>query len=81
MKLSAILSSALLAGTALASPLTEARRARHAQRIQARKAMHQGAPMNPDTSGDLILDAGISNDNYSTNWAGPVLVGSEYTSV
>ena len=77
MKASAILVSAFLAGTTLAAPLTEARRARHAERMQAR---HAGRPMIPDTSGGLGL-AESDNVTYSSNWAGAVLIASGYTAM
>lgn len=63
MKIAA-LSTALLAGAAVAAPLTAQRQARQANRV-ARKS-------NPPLE---------KNVQYSSNWAGAVLVGSGYTAV
>ncbi|KAK8016679.1 aspergillopepsin-2 [Apiospora rasikravindrae] len=62
---------------ALAAPLTEQRRARAAQRALGSR------PLIP---ADGILDAAAGNGNnthvqYSSNWAGAVLIGNGYTSV
>lgn len=72
MKLSLFLSS-LLAGAALAAPRTVRR---------SRPFSHQSHPAGaPKPSNELEVNEGASYANYSSNWAGAVLVGSGYTSV
>lgn len=73
MKFTATLSAALLASAALAAPLTEKRRARNIAR-------HSNPPFKPDTHEPLSLN-GTVHEQYSSNWAGAVLVGSGYTAV
>ncbi|KAE8377098.1 peptidase A4 family-domain-containing protein [Aspergillus bertholletiae] len=81
MKFSAILSSTVLASAALASPLTSQRRARNAARLQARTAQrHSNFPFKEGTSQILHLNE-TTHEDYSSNWAGAVLIGSGYTSV
>ncbi|KAH8430958.1 A4/G1 family peptidase [Aspergillus melleus] len=81
MKISTILCSTLLAGTAVAAPLTEKRRARNEARIQARNANRKSnPPLVPDTQEILQLNK-TTQEQYSSNWAGAVLIGSGYTSV
>jgi len=70
MKVNAtLLSSALLASLAVAAPLTEQRRARKSNRPFA------------VGSTEVIEFSGIKNVDYSSNWAGAVLVGTGYTAV
>lgn len=71
----ALLSSALLASTALAAPLTEERRA--AKQARSRKS---NPPFAVGTT-EAIKSTGIKNVDYSSNWAGAVLIGTGYTSV
>ncbi|KAB8077620.1 peptidase A4 family-domain-containing protein [Aspergillus leporis] len=81
MKFSTILSSSVLASVALASPLTSQRRARNAARLQARASQrHSNFPYKEGTSEILHLNE-TTNEEYSSNWAGAVLIGSSYTSV
>ena len=81
MKLFAILSSTVLASVALASPLTLERRARNAARLQARIAQrHSNLPFKAGTNEILHLNE-TTHEEYSSNWAGAVLIGSGYTSV
>jgi hypothetical protein len=78
MKFLALASTLLLAGSAIAAPGTKKRFENHAKRIAANRM--KGAPMHrvsgPETA--------ISNDSfveYSSNWAGAILIGTGYTSV
>ncbi|KAB8228955.1 A4/G1 family peptidase [Aspergillus alliaceus] len=81
MKVSAILSSTVLASAALASPLTSQRRARNAARLQARSAQrHSNFPFKEDTHEILHLNE-TTHEQYSSNWAGAVLIGSGYSAV
>jgi hypothetical protein len=75
MKTNVIIAALFGASTVLAAPFTELRRARR----QAR-ARHTLPPQNLT---DAAQADGSSNINaqYSTNWAGAVLIGSGFTSV
>ncbi|KAJ5561991.1 hypothetical protein N7535_003546 [Penicillium sp. DV-2018c] len=72
-----ICGAALLAASAIAAPLTERRAARNAERIAGR-ASHP--PYKPGTTEVLHLNS-TTHEEYSSNWAGAVLIGSGYTSV
>ncbi|KAL4939154.1 hypothetical protein BDV06DRAFT_41320 [Aspergillus oleicola] len=78
MKLTAALASAILAGTAVAAPLTAARQARNARRSTSNRQSHP--PYKPDTTEILELNS-TAHVEYSSNWAGAVLIGTGYTSV
>ncbi|KAJ5675787.1 aspergillopepsin-2 [Penicillium macrosclerotiorum] len=79
--LTAILSSTLLASTAFAAPLTAQRQARTEARRLARSAeRHSNPPYKPE-SNEVIHFNETSHVEYSSNWAGAVLVGSGYTAV
>lgn len=85
MKFNVLLGSTLLAATALAAPLTAQRQARHEARRLARSngsasSRHSNPPFKPDTQDVLQLN-GTSHVEYSSNWAGAVLIGSGYTAV
>ncbi|KAB8271460.1 peptidase A4 family-domain-containing protein [Aspergillus minisclerotigenes] len=81
MELLAILSSTVLASVALASPLTLERRARNTARLQIRIAQrHSNLPSKAGTNEILHLNE-TTHEEYSSNWAGAVLIGSGYTSV
>ncbi|KAE8351957.1 putative aspergillopepsin [Aspergillus coremiiformis] len=81
MKFAAILSSTVLASAALAAPLSEQRRARNTARLQARAAQrHSNFPLTEGTNQLLAVDENPQRQ-FSTNWAGAVLIGSGYTSV
>lgn len=69
----AALSTVLLAGAAVAAPLTAARQARHANR-------RSNLPLKAN-SDEVMSTTGERNVQYSSNWAGGVLVGSGYTEV
>lgn len=75
MKFSA-LSTALLAGAAIAAPLTAERQARREARVQRKS----NPPLDPDTN-KVLSASGDKNVQYSSNWAGAVLVGTGYTGV
>jgi hypothetical protein len=74
MKLLTLVSSLLLAGSALAAPGTAIRKERAIKRAAARK----GATINRVEAPE---SANKSNVDYSSNWAGAVLIGTGYTSV
>ncbi|RAH78832.1 hypothetical protein BO86DRAFT_458184 [Aspergillus japonicus CBS 114.51] len=75
MKTSALLTAGLLATAAIAAPLTEKRAA--AKRAGSRKS---NRPLKPGTSEAINL-TGDKNVEYSSNWAGAVLIGTGYTAV
>ncbi|KAL1965257.1 hypothetical protein VTN77DRAFT_5859 [Rasamsonia byssochlamydoides] len=79
MKFSTIASTLLLSSLAVAAPLTEQRRAAKLARAEKRAAArHSNPPFKPGTNEKLEL---TKNVEYSSNWAGAVLVGTGYTSV
>jgi len=71
MKFLTLTSTLLLAGSAIAAPGTALRRSR------ARK----GNPMIKSTTERPLGETNNTNVEYSTNWAGAVLIGTGYTSV
>lgn len=76
-----ILSTSLLATAAIAAPLTSQRQARSEARRLARssgRASHP--PYKPGTNEVLHLNK-TSHEEYSSNWAGAVLIGTGYTAV
>lgn len=76
MKLLTLASTLLLAGSALAAPGTAMRRERNLKRAAGRK----GNPMiRVDAPEGMSTD--IANVEYSSNWAGAILIGTGYTSV
>lgn len=81
MKFSALATIALGTEAALAARFTQKRRAGHA----ARAASRQTNPRLPATdSNGIEIDSGVnatSNEEYSSNWAGAVLIGTGYTAV
>lgn len=81
MKFSAVAVSLFGANVALAARFTERRFQQHA----ARAAGRQGLPRQAPTNVEGIAYDGISNETahveYSSNWAGAVLIGSGYKSV
>ncbi|KAJ5873506.1 uncharacterized protein N7473_013379 [Penicillium subrubescens] len=82
---SAILSTTLLATAAFAAPLTAKRQARYEARRLARAESgvterHGNPAFKPDTQ-DLLHLNGTTHEDYSSNWAGAVLIGSGYTAV
>ncbi|KAJ5584786.1 Aspergillopepsin-2 [Penicillium hispanicum] len=85
MKFSAALIGSSLLATALAAPLTSQRQARNEarrlNRLGARSTTRKSnPPYKPDTSEVLSLNK-TSHEEYSSNWAGAVLIGTGYTGV
>ncbi|KAI1324742.1 acid proteinase [Xylariaceae sp. FL0255] len=82
-----ITTALLCVDLASAAKFTEARRARHAERRAAGSAIRSSAPKIPSTGLNAVQQMQIAsngtdrNVEYSSNWAGAVLVGSGYTSV
>ncbi|KAI0477088.1 peptidase A4 family-domain-containing protein [Xylariaceae sp. FL0804] len=75
---SAIAAALLTANVALAAPGTAARWAKHAQRSAAKSSK----PMKAAPGQIEAVEAGnISHVEYSSNWAGAVLIGSGYKTV
>ncbi|KAJ5949561.1 hypothetical protein N7454_001145 [Penicillium verhagenii] len=82
----AILSSTLLATAAFAAPLTSKRQARNEARRLARAESrsvqrHSNPPYKAGTKEVINFNETTSEVEYSSNWAGAVLVGSGYTAV
>jgi len=77
MKFLTLASTALLAGSAIAAPGTAIRAERHRKRA----ANRSGNPMIKSDGPAGVAATNISNVDYSTNWAGAVLIGTGYTSV
>ena len=81
MRFSALATVALGAEVALAARWTEKRRERHA----ARAASRQTNPLLPATEADGLQVEAFTNETahvqYSSNWAGAVLIGTGYKSV
>jgi hypothetical protein len=77
MKFLAI-ASALLAGTAVAAPGTAMRKARAEKRAAAKN--NHGNPL-VRSDGPATLETNKTNVEYSSNWAGAVLIGTGFTSV
>lgn len=82
---SAILSSTLLATAAFAAPLTAKRQARYEARRLARAEAgvterHSNPPFKPESHEVLNLNE-TAHEEYSSNWAGAVLIGSGYSAV
>ncbi|KAJ5612266.1 hypothetical protein N7510_005460 [Penicillium lagena] len=86
MKVStAILSNTLLATAAFAAPLTAQRQARNEARRLAHveassNERHSNPPFKPDSHEIIHLNE-TTHVEYSSNWAGAVLIGSGYTTV
>lgn len=80
MKFSAIATILFGADVALAARFTEQRRERHA----ARAAERQSKPRQLPTNSEGVEYDGLTNSShveYSSNWAGAVLIGTGYKSV
>ncbi|KAJ5951094.1 uncharacterized protein N7479_009507 [Penicillium vulpinum] len=75
-----ILSAALLTTSAIAAPLTESRAARNVARAAGRADRISRPAYKPDTK-ELLIQNGTVHEEYSSNWAGAVLIGTGYTSV
>lgn len=70
----ALFTTAVLATSALAAPLTEQRQARNEARMNGQKIDRR---TNPPQN----VHNGTHNEQYSSNWAGAVLIGTGYTGV
>ncbi|KAK7420921.1 hypothetical protein QQX98_002485 [Neonectria punicea] len=84
MKASGIIATLLFASGSLAAPGTEARRARNAEKIAIRSAGNRNSNLRfptIDTDGTLEELTNSSHVEYSSNWAGAVLVGTGFNSV
>lgn len=79
MKILTLASTLLLAGSAVAAPNTAKRFAGHAKR--AANSRIQGKPINRVSSGPEAESSNKTFVEYSSNWAGAVLIGSGYKSV
>ncbi|TVY40489.1 Aspergillopepsin [Lachnellula subtilissima] len=81
MKFAAVVSTLLLAGSALAAPNTAKRQEAHRRRAAGKTSR----PVQYVRDANGNIETGMnSNDtfvSYSTNWAGAVLIGTGYTSV
>lgn len=76
-----ILGIVLLAFVANAAPLTTERQAQHESRRIARfKSRASNPPYKPGTREIFHLNK-TSKNEYSSNWAGAVLIGTDYTAV
>ncbi|KAJ5892391.1 peptidase A4 family-domain-containing protein [Penicillium tannophilum] len=81
----AAVSSMLLATAAFAAPLTSKRQARNEARRLSRAEIrsvqrHSNPPYKPGTR-EVINFNETTEEEYSSNWAGAVLIGSGYTAV
>ncbi|KAL1303150.1 hypothetical protein AAFC00_006580 [Neodothiora populina] len=83
MKFSAVLATAVLSASAvLAAPGTAARRARNAEKIAKRASgVRSSKPMIPANFTGQVEGPKDLQADYSTNWAGAVLIGSGYKGV
>lgn len=77
MKFFTLASTLLLAGGAIAAPGTAIRAERHRRRV----ASHTGNPMIKSDGPAGIAATNDSHVQYSSNWAGAVLIGTGYKSV
>ncbi|KAJ5194514.1 uncharacterized protein N7498_007952 [Penicillium cinerascens] len=73
----AILSSSLLATAVLAAPLTDKRQARN----MARSSNRQSHPPYIPGTNEILHLSKTSHEQYSSNWAGAVLIGTGYKAV
>lgn len=85
MKFTSIITALLCAEAAIGARLTEKRRQSREARQLARRSSPDGAlrSSQPKIASESVLE-GITNQSnveYSTNWAGAVLIGTGYTSV
>ncbi|KAG9231550.1 protease acp1 [Amylocarpus encephaloides] len=81
MKVTAIATAVLLAGSVIAAPGTAMRKARAAGRRNPGKQSKPMVPSSGEVQAKLSEISNISHVEYSTNWAGAVLIGTGYTSV
>ncbi|KAI1502106.1 putative aspergillopepsin [Biscogniauxia marginata] len=83
MKFTAVASALLCANVALAAPGTAARRQRAAQRIAQRDGLSRSSGTLQPAEGEAALTSTneTAHVEYSSNWAGAVLIGTGYTTV
>lgn len=82
MKLTTTLAALLCANAVLAAPrFTEQRRERREARRRAAFNRQTLPPQNVTTNGDIEGTLDQVNVQYSTNWAGAVLISSDCTTV
>lgn len=74
----AVIHTSLLATAVLAAPLSEKRQARNMARSSSGR--QSNPPFIPGTNSVLHLNK-TSHEEYSSNWAGAVLIGTGYTGV
>jgi len=79
MKFLTIASTLLLAGSAVAAPGTAIRKERHAKRAAERTA--RKASLINKVEAPAGYETNKTNVEYSSNWAGAILIGTGYTSV
>ncbi|KAH8701554.1 putative aspergillopepsin [Talaromyces proteolyticus] len=80
MKISIVTATLVLSGLSLAAPLTEKRMAAKARRATA--THHSNPPYVPGSNGvEKVLLTNTTNEQYSSNWAGAVLISTGYSSV
>lgn len=85
MKFTSVITALLCAEAAIGARLTEKRRESREARQLARRSSQTGASRSsqPKIASDNLIE-GITNQSnveYSTNWAGAVLIGTGYTEV
>lgn len=81
MKFSTIALSSTLVASALAAPLTAQRQARRVARLEGQSTPRRSnPPFKPGTTEAINLKK-TSEVEYSSNWAGAVLIGTGYTAV
>ncbi|CAI7613894.1 hypothetical protein N7533_013306 [Penicillium manginii] len=76
-----LLSIMLLAIAAEAAPLTEERQAQHESRRLARLKNRESHPPYKIGTNEILRLNKTSKIEYSSNWAGAVLIGADYTAV
>ncbi|KAI1383966.1 peptidase A4 family-domain-containing protein [Hypoxylon trugodes] len=77
-----VVAALLCANLALAAPGTAMRRQRHAEKIAERRVARTGNTLQP-AEGDFNIAStnGSAHVEYSSNWAGAVLIGTGYKTV
>ncbi|KAJ5902562.1 hypothetical protein N7495_003090 [Penicillium taxi] len=79
MKFSTAIIGSALATAAFAAPLTAKRQARSEARLARRTAQrHSNPPIKAGTTNEVLHFNKTSHEEYSSNWAGAVLIGTGY---
>jgi len=81
MKANIVIATLFCASAVLAAPFTELRSERREERLRRGSKSRLTLPADITEGGDVSATSGDANVQYSSNWAGAVLVGSGYTSV